>query len=205
MNLIKSYSPDEALQNGLLQVESSAYIADDVRIVPYEDDGSSQGAICVGANSRIRSGSIICSGVIVGNNTIIGHNVVVRRGVHLGDNTVISHMVCIERDSRIGNNVRISALTHLTGNCLVEDDVQIGARVVTVNDNELLWRKNPTLVAPTFRRGCRVGSGVTILAGVEIGTNSIVGAGAVVTRNLPANVVAFGIPARIHREITKEA
>jgi acetyltransferase-like isoleucine patch superfamily enzyme len=203
VNIAISYSPQEAIEQGILQVDSLAVIAKNVRIIPFEDDGTS-GLIQVGPYSRLREGCIICSGVVIGSHTIIGHNTVVRYKVRIGNSTVISHMVNIERETRIGNSVRISALTHLTGGCLIEDEVQIGARVVTINDNEFLWRKSPNLTAPILRRGCNIGSGVTLLSGVEIGTNTIVGAGAVVTRSLPANVLAYGVPAYIQRELIEE-
>ncbi|HVB25814.1 MAG TPA: DapH/DapD/GlmU-related protein [Ktedonobacteraceae bacterium] len=201
MIIANSYTPQEALEKGFLHVDPTTIIAKNVRFIPIEDDGFSA-PIRIGANSRLREGCIICSGVTIGSSTIIGHNVVIRRNVLIGDNTLVSHMVCIERDTNIGNSVRISALTHLTGGCLIEDAVQIGARVVTINDNELQWRNNPRLIAPTLRQGCRIGSGVTLLAGIEIGENTVVGAGAVVTRSLPANVVAYGVPAYIQRELT---
>jgi acetyltransferase-like isoleucine patch superfamily enzyme len=201
VNTATSYSLAQAVEKGLLRADPTALIADGVRFVPLEDDGVSRGEIVIGARTSVREGAILCSGVRIGKNSIIGHNVVLRSGAVVGDDTVISHMVCIEHDARIGNNVRVSSLTHLTGSVIVEDDVQIGARVVTVNDNELRWRNRPNLVAPIFRRGCRVGSGVTILSGVEIGKNTLVGAGAVVTRNLPPNVVAYGVPAYVMRDL----
>lgn len=118
-------------------------------------------------------------------------------------------MVCLEKDSRVGNHVRISALTHITGGCLIEDNVQVGARVVTINDKQMYWIKTPDLTtpglkAPILHRGCRVGSGVTLMSGVEIGKNTLVGAGAVVTKSLPDNVIAFGVPAYIQAELTEE-
>ena len=80
-----------------------------------------------------------------------GHGVL-RRGVRIGRDTVISHNTTIEREVVIGDNVRISALTHLTVACLLEDDVEIGARVVTINDNELRWRRvDQVLKPPIFR------------------------------------------------------
>lgn len=203
MNTAASYSLKEAIEKELLHADPGAMIADGVRFIPFEDDGVSRGPIVIGANVRVREGTIICSGAQIGAHTIIGHNVVIRSGAHIGAHTVISHMVCVEHFARIGDNVRVSSLTHLTGHVVIEDDVQIGARVVTVNDNELRWRKNPKLVAPIFRKGCRVGSGVTILSGIEIGQNALVGAGAVVTRNVPPNVVAYGVPAYVMRELER--
>ena len=87
-------------------------------------------------------------------------------------------------------------MTHLAGGTILEDDVQIGAGVVTVDDNTLEW-PHGQLEPPVFRRGARVGSGCTILGRREIGRNSLVGAGSLVTRSIPENVVAYGTPAYV--------
>jgi acetyltransferase-like isoleucine patch superfamily enzyme len=81
----------------------------------------------------------------------------------------------------------------------IEDRVQIGAGVITVDDNVLEW---PTKVlrASVFREGCRVGSGCTILGGIEIGRNALVGAGSLVTRSIPPDVIAYGSPAYVQRD-----
>ena len=197
-------SVPEAVERGLLELHPSARLGSFVRVVPLEDDGTSAGLIRIGAGCRIREGVILCSGVTLGANTVVGHQVVIRKGVRIGTDTVISHLVCIERDARIGDRVRVSSLTHLTPECVVEDEVQIGARVVTIDDNELRWRNNPTWTPPIFRKGCRVASGVTVLGGVEIGENALIGAGAVVTRSVPPGVVAYGVPAYVQRELSPE-
>jgi acetyltransferase-like isoleucine patch superfamily enzyme len=198
---LKSYTAETAIREGLLVVAESARIADGVKFIPFEDDGESAGIIQIGLASCIREGAIICSGVQIGANTIIGHNSVIRRCVILGNATIISHMVCVERGTRIGDRCRISSLTHLTGECVIEDDVQVGARVVTINDNNLRWRRNPTLRGVIFRKGCRVGSGVTVLGGIEIGAGAMVGAGAVVTKNVDPNTLVYGVPAFVHNEV----
>ena len=197
------YPPSEAIAAGFLQVDETARVADGVRVVPYEDDGRHWGPVTIAAGALVREGVIICSGVAIGEQAVIGHNVVIRRGARVGSQSVLSHGVIIERAVQIGDNARISALTHITVACLIEDDVEIGARVVTINDNEMLWRRmDQNLVPPVFRRGCRVGSRATVLAGVEIGRNTFVGAGAVVARSVPSGVVAYGVPAYIQRELS---
>jgi acetyltransferase-like isoleucine patch superfamily enzyme len=202
VRLIKSYTPLEAEAAGFLVAHETASLADGVRIIPAEDDGQHWGPITIAGGVIVREGVILCSGVSIGDNSLVGHNVVLRRGARIGSNCVISHNSTIERLVHIGDNVRVSALTHLTMACLVEDGVEIGARVVTINDKELRWRRpDEVLKPPIFRRGCRVGSGVTVLSGVEIGERTIVGAGAVVTRNLPPDVVAYGVPAYVQREV----
>jgi acetyltransferase-like isoleucine patch superfamily enzyme len=200
MRFSKSYSINEAAKLGLIEIAKTAIISPSVRIISEEDDCQSYGIITIGENTIIRENVVICSGVKIGSNTIIGHMVVLRKCVEIGNRCVISHLTNIERDTKIGNNARISALTHLTGSCIVEDCVEIGARVVTINDNQLAWGTNPILVAPIFRKGSRIGSGVTVLSGVEIGANSLIGAGAVVTRSIPENVVAFGVPAYVQKD-----
>ncbi len=198
--LVRSCAAQDAVANGSAVISDSAVLADGVRFVLHEDNAESAGPIEIGANSRIREGAILCSGVRIGSDSIIGHNAVIRCGVSIGDSTVLSHLVCVERFTRIGNRCRISSLTHITGECLIEDEVQIGARVVTINDNDIRWRRDPTLRGAVFRKGCRVGSGVTILGGIEIGPGAMIGAGAVVTRNIPPGVLAYGVPAYIQGE-----
>jgi acetyltransferase-like isoleucine patch superfamily enzyme len=202
--IASSCSLREAADRRLLDVHETAIVAADIRIVPFEDNGESFGSIRIGPHARIRGGVIISSGVTIGARTLIGHQVVIRKSVSIGSDTVISHLVCLERDVRIGDRCRISSLTHLTGSSVVEDDAQIGAGVATVNANQFQWRNGGDFIGPTFRRGCRVASGVTVLGAVEVGAHAIVGAGAVVTRSIPAGVVAYGVPAYVQRELTPE-
>ena len=191
----------DAVAQGAVSVEDGATIDTGVFVVVKEDDGSEHGPVVIRSGARIRAGAVLCTGAVIGERAIVGHHVVVRRRVQIGKRTVISHGVCLERDSRIGDDVRISALTHITGATLIEDGVQIGARVATVNDKDMAWRDSPALIPPKFRANCRVGSGVVVLSGVEIGEGAFVGAGAVVTKDIPPNVVAWGTPAYVRREI----
>jgi acetyltransferase-like isoleucine patch superfamily enzyme len=188
---------EEALERGLVEIGANASVSAHARFQHQEDDGTFSGKAVIGANARIRAGALICSGVQIGQNTVIGHQAVVRARVKLGDNCVISHLVCLERDATIGNHVRISALTHITGNCQIGDHVQIGARVVTINDNEMRWRAGEVLQAPTILIGARIGSGCTLLGHITIGKGAFIGAGSVVTRDIPANCLAFGNPAYV--------
>ncbi|MBS0350719.1 MAG: hypothetical protein JSR33_05965 [Proteobacteria bacterium] len=200
MPISESYSIEDALKLGLVEAAETSLLSPSIRIIPKEDDGKSYGPIRIGENTRIRENTVICSGVHIGSNVIVGHMVILRKCVKIDNNCVISHLSNIERDTIIGKNVRVSALTHLTGGCIIEDDVEIGARVVTINDNQLAWGTNPTLSAPIFRKGCRVGSGVTLLGGVEIGSYALIGAGAIVTRNIPEKVIAYGTPAYVQKD-----
>ena len=195
-----SLGRDAALERGLLILEDGCRVAPTIRIVPTEDDGQEFGPVEIGGGSIIRDGVILSTGVRIGRRVLVGHNCVLRRRVSIGDDSVVSHLVSIQHDVTLGSRVRVSSLTHLTGGSLVEDDVEIGAGVATVDDNAMEWPNTTALRGPVFRQGCRVGSGSTILSGVEIGRNALIGAGSVVTRAIPENVVAFGNPAYIQRD-----
>jgi acetyltransferase-like isoleucine patch superfamily enzyme len=85
---------------------------------------------------------------------------------------------------------------------MLADHVFLGAGIRTVNDRYLIWRdpgREPELLAPRFDRGSRIGSGSVILAGVTIGEDALVGAGSVVTRDVPPRALAYGVPARVRK------
>lgn len=198
--VIDSISLNEARQRHLVCIGAGAIVSHLARYIPVEDDGLSRGTTIIGDHARVRAGAIICSGVHIGVGSVIGHQCVIRARVTIGDHSLLSHLVCLERDSSVGSNVRISALTHITGGCQIGDDVQIGARVVTVNDNEMRWRAGESLRAPKILRGASIGSGATLLGHVTIGEHAFIGAGSVVTRNVPARMLSFGNPARVQGE-----
>lgn len=191
---------DQAVEHGLVSIGRNTTISAQARFLPFEDDGQSGGPIIIGDNVRIRAGAVLCSGVVIGNDVTIGHQCVVRARVTIGQSSMISHFVCLERDAQVGSHVRISTLTHITGGCQIGDGVQIGARVVTVNDNEMRWKAGEVLCAPRILREARIGSGCTLLGHVTIGEYSFVGAGSVVTRDIPANRLAYGNPAYVQGE-----
>jgi acetyltransferase-like isoleucine patch superfamily enzyme len=133
-------------------------------------------------------------------------------GCEIGDNTRIGTFVEIQKGAKIGKNCKISSHTFICEGVTIEDNVFIGHNVTFINDKyprattaegtlqgEKDWVCIPTLV----KKGASVGSSSTILSGVTIGENALVGAGSVVTKDVPAHVTAAGNPARILRK-TKE-
>ncbi|HPB58567.1 MAG TPA: acyltransferase [Candidatus Saccharicenans sp.] len=131
-------------------------------------------------------------------------------GCSIGDNTKIGTFVEIQKGAAIGRNCKISSHTFICEGVTVEDEVFIGHGVTFINDlyprattasgglqTEDDWKVIPTVV----KQGASIGSGATILAGVTIGEQAIVGAGSVVTRDVPPRTVVAGNPARILRTL----
>jgi acetyltransferase-like isoleucine patch superfamily enzyme len=128
-------------------------------------------------------------------------------GCTIGDNVKIGAFVEIQKNAVVGNNCKISSHTFICEGVTIEDDVFVGHSVTFINDlyprataggrlqTEADWKVEPTLV----RRGASIGSGTTVLAKVTIGENAIVGAGSVVTRDVPPNAIVAGAPARLLR------
>ena len=122
----------------------------------------------------------------------------------IGENCNICSHCFIENEVNIGNNVTVKSGVQLWDGITLEDDVFIGANVTFTNDryprskNEK-WQKEVTIV----RRGASVGAGSTILCGIEIGENAMIGAGSVVTKNVPAGELWLGNPAKFIRRITE--
>jgi acetyltransferase-like isoleucine patch superfamily enzyme len=146
----------------------------------------------------------------------MGKNVIIRDfvnlyGCTLGDNCRIGTFVEIQKNARIGNNIKISSHTFICEGVTIEDEVFIGHNVCFINDKypravnatgKLQTEADWQLVQTTVKRGVTIGSGATILCGVEIGENAMIGAGSVVVQDVPANSVVVGNPARVIRELT---
>jgi UDP-2-acetamido-3-amino-2,3-dideoxy-glucuronate N-acetyltransferase len=121
-------------------------------------------------------------------------------GCEIDDETQIGTFVEIQRTAKIGKRCRIQSHTFICEAVTIEDDVFIGHGVMFINDKRPLshtarsktWDISPVLV----KRGASIGTGAVIMGGVTIGENSIVGAGAVVTRDVPNNETHIGVPAR---------
>ncbi|MFC8526267.1 hypothetical protein [Nocardia sp. NPDC057227] len=158
-------------------------------------------ATLLGAGSVIRSGAVVYADVEVDASTVVGHQSVLRTGVRVGAETLLGHHLCVERGTWIGRGVRCSPGSHITSSTHLADGVFLGAGVRTINDKTLTWRdphREPILVAPRFETAAKVGTGSVILGGVTIGARALVGAGSLVTRDIPPGALAYGHPARIH-------
>jgi acetyltransferase-like isoleucine patch superfamily enzyme len=134
----------------------------------------------------------------IGENVFIGNNTMIRSGVKIGKDSIIGHLVVIESNTVIGKRVTIQSQCHVTKNAIIEDQCFFGPMAMLINTRNISHGRGfePELAGPKIRFGCRIGSGSIILPGIEIGENSTIGAGAVVTDSVPATQIWFGIPAR---------
>jgi acetyltransferase-like isoleucine patch superfamily enzyme len=151
----------------------------------------------------------IAASVKLGDGVVIHHpDLVNLYGCAVGDGTRIGAFVEIQKNAAVGSRCKISSHTFICEGVTIEDDVFVGHGVMFINDrqpratvngrpqSEADWTAVPTLV----RRGASIGSGAVILCGVTIGARAMVGAGAVVTRDVPDEAVVVGVPARVQAQ-----
>jgi UDP-2-acetamido-3-amino-2,3-dideoxy-glucuronate N-acetyltransferase len=131
-------------------------------------------------------------------------------GCEIGDNTKVGTFVEIQKGARVGANCKISSHTFICEGVTIEDEAFIGHGVTFINDlypravtgeGALQTESDWTCVSTVVRRGASIGSGSTILGGITIGENAMVGAGSVLTHDVPSNTIVAGNPARILRRV----
>lgn len=150
--------------------------------------------ISIGDNARIRSNTVIYSGVSIGDNLETGHNVVIREENRIGNNFTIWSNSVVDYGCQIGNNVKIHCNVYIAQYTIIEDDVFLAPSVAIVNDPHPICTK--CMKGPLIKRGARIGANVTLLSHVVIGECSLIGAGSVVTKDVPPKSLVVGNPAR---------
>jgi acetyltransferase-like isoleucine patch superfamily enzyme len=154
----------------------------------------------------------------IASNVELGENVVLQDfinlyGCRIGDNTKIGPFVEVQRNAMVGRNCKIQSHSFICEGVTIEDEVFVGHGVMFINDRyprattdagALQAESDWTVVRTTVRKGASIGSNATILCGVTVGEGAIVGAGSVVTKDVPPRTVVAGNPAKVIRKISKK-
>jgi UDP-2-acetamido-3-amino-2,3-dideoxy-glucuronate N-acetyltransferase len=158
--------------------------------------------LVLGPRVSVGSGAVVFAGARIATDVILGDQTFVRERTSIGQGSVVGRGSVVDNDVQIGVRVRVQTNVYLTAFTLVEDDVFVGPGVLSTNDHTMARHglEKPVQGA-LLRRACRVGGGVVLTPGVEVGEEAFVAAGAVVTRDVPARAVVMGVPARVVREV----
>lgn len=174
-------------------------VIEDFCIIGYPPDGTESGEIptIIGDNSHIRSHTIVYSGTTLGLNCKLSHSVFIREHTILGDDVSIGINCVIEHHCVVGDRVRIQGQAGLAEFTVIEEDAWIGPRTLTANVFHPTCEKAKVcLGGPTIRRGAIIGGNCFISPDTEVGEESFVAAGSVVTKAVEPKTIVFGVPAR---------
>jgi acetyltransferase-like isoleucine patch superfamily enzyme len=153
----------------------------------------------IGKNAHIRSNTVIYVNVTIGDGLETGHNVVIREENEIGDHFYIWNNSTVDYGCRIGNGVRIHNNVYVAQFTNIEDEVFLAPGVMIANDPHPICTK--CMKGPTIRKGARIGVNATLLSHITVGEYALVGAGSVVTRDVPPRTLVYGNPARIIKPV----
>lgn len=161
-------------------------------------------SLIIGDNARIRTGSVIYAGTVIGTNLETGHNVIIREENKIGSYFSVWNNTVIDYGCVIGNNVKIHSNIYIAQFTVIEDNVFLAPGVTIANDPHpgCAFSKK-CMKGPVIKKGAQIGCNVTILPMVTIGENALIGAGSVVTKDVPADSVVYGNPAKVSNNIYK--
>jgi UDP-2-acetamido-3-amino-2,3-dideoxy-glucuronate N-acetyltransferase len=158
-------------------------------------------AAVLGDAVTIGAAAVVLAGARIGDRCVVADQAHVRERSEIGAETLVGRGASVENDVRIGARVKLQTGAYITAWSVLEDDVFVAPGVVLTNDPTAGRRRGQELRGAVLRRACRIGGGAVLLPGVEVGEEAFVGAGAVVTRDVPARNVVVGVPAKLVREV----
>jgi acetyltransferase-like isoleucine patch superfamily enzyme len=180
-------------------------VLEDFCIVGTPPRGAKEGELptVIGTGAVIRSHSVIYAGNVIGNNFQTGNKVNIRESNRIGNNVSIGTLSVVEHHVDIADNVRIHTQVFIPEFSVLETGCWIGPNVVFTNAKyPLAPGVKDQLAGPRICKGAKIGANVTLLPGVVVGDNALVGAGSVVVRDVPPGAVVVGNPGRIIGQIT---
>ncbi|MGD9140641.1 MAG: N-acetyltransferase [bacterium] len=160
--------------------------------------GKNTDVINIGKNARIRSGTVLYAGSKIGDNLQTGHNVVIREENEIGDDFAIWNNSVIDYGCKIGNHVKIHCNCYVAQFTVIEDGAFMAPGVTIANDLHPGCEKSAECMrGPHIKEGVQIGVNVTLVPMITIGEHSLIGAGSVVTKDIPPYSLAYGNPARV--------
>jgi acetyltransferase-like isoleucine patch superfamily enzyme len=182
-------------------IEHGAVIGKTGRVNAGSSNPSAQGSpTVIGAGTIIGCHAVICSGASTGEGAFIGDHVLVRERARIGAGASIGHAGTVGLGAVIGDRTRLQGYCGIAAKVVIEEDCFIGPYVAVLAGMTMRPGDDHSPGPATIRQGCKIGSAVQILPGVEIGAGATVGAASVVTRNVAAGSLVRGAPARSIRK-----
>jgi acetyltransferase-like isoleucine patch superfamily enzyme len=177
-------------------------LIDPSAILGYASTRSDGRDLLLGPDARVRSGTVLYRGSVIGARLQTGHNVVVREECTIGDDVSVWSNTVVDYGCRIGDRVKIHANCYVAQFTEIEDDAFLAPGVTVANDLYPGQAASAELMSgPSIGAGAQVGVNVTILPFVRIGAGCLIGAGAVVARDIPPRRIAYGNPATVRGEV----
>jgi UDP-2-acetamido-3-amino-2,3-dideoxy-glucuronate N-acetyltransferase len=160
----------------------------------------------IGNECLIGAHAVVYVGTDIANNVLIADSAQVREDVKIGEYTIVGRCSTVENLTVIGRKCKLETNCYITAYSVLEDFCFIAPGVITTNDNYLgrTEERFKHFKGVTVRKGGRIGGGAVILPGLEIGSDAIVAAGSVVTRNVPAKQIFAGVPAKYFKDTPEE-
>jgi acetyltransferase-like isoleucine patch superfamily enzyme len=178
--------------------------ADQDVVIGYPVSRTDVDPLVLGAGARLRSGTVLYDGTTIGRCLQTGHGVVVREACEIGDDVSIWSNSVVDYGCRIGDRVKIHCNCYVAQFTELENDVFLAPGVIIANDLYPGDQRSARLMAgPRIGARAQIGVNVTVLPFVRIGAGALIGAGSVVTRDIPDAVVAFGNPAVVRRKVAE--
>jgi acetyltransferase-like isoleucine patch superfamily enzyme len=176
------------------------------REVTKTSGGIFLGPVKLGKNVTIRPFALIYPDVEIGDDSTICSFTTIREKTVIGKNSTIGNLCAVEHEVKIGDHVSVYAQCHLTSGLIIEDRVFMAVHVSTLNTRKISHGRDYEVVreAPVIKYGARIGGGVVILPGVTIGREALVGAGSLVTRDVPDYKIVIGSPAKVVGDVPED-
>ena len=189
------------VNNQMVRIGEKSAIDDGV-VLGYLPVRGGHIVLTIGPGAHIRQGTIIYGGSRIGFNLETGHNVIIREENDIGDNFRIWNHSVIDYGCHIANNVKVHNKVYIAQFTTIEDDVFLAPGVTLANDlHPGCPHSHECMRGPYIKKGAQIGINCTILPRVVIGEYAVVGAGSVVTKDIPDGTVAYGNPAQVKGDI----